>query len=333
MLKVNTASASLTTNIILGLFRYCGNIGNIIFMICSAYFLLDSKKGKKEKVLYMISDTVVISILWLIPTLMCGFRISNRTIVEQFTPVIHGNNWFIGCYLLLYLMHPILNMIVDRAGKMRLFRICLASSLLYFCIQFIVSGALFFNHLIFYVILYFIVAYNKRYAKKISDNSAINMVCLIVSTFAWSLFVIIPCLAHSGEPLNDNVFQYVKNIGNPFGVIVALSLFNLFNVRSFYNKIINYLSSLSLLFYIIHVNYLFRELIRPRIYMESLALFDNKTMWAITMTAGLILFGIASSMIYKATIQKIIMAVAAKVYPLLSRAYIVVESGLMRRLR
>ena len=44
------------TTIILCIIRGFGALGNSIFFICSAYFLLNSKKSNKKKIIYMIIE-------------------------------------------------------------------------------------------------------------------------------------------------------------------------------------------------------------------------------------------------------------------------------------
>lgn len=46
---------------ILSLLRGAGALGNNIFFVCSAYFLIDSKRVKKEKVISLLSDVWFIS--------------------------------------------------------------------------------------------------------------------------------------------------------------------------------------------------------------------------------------------------------------------------------
>lgn len=41
---------------LLALFRYCGQAGNYIFFVCSAWFLIESKKVKAKKIAGMLAD-------------------------------------------------------------------------------------------------------------------------------------------------------------------------------------------------------------------------------------------------------------------------------------
>ena len=95
--------------IIFNCFRYFGCIGNTIFVICSAYFLLDSKGTNKKKIVYIFGDVFTISIIWLIPFIFININLSIKDYIKEFFPILFQTNWFIGCYIILYLIHPLLN--------------------------------------------------------------------------------------------------------------------------------------------------------------------------------------------------------------------------------
>lgn len=91
MIDLNFARLDIQ-NIVLLIFRYVGQIGNVIFIICSSYFLLESKKANAKKVLYIIFDTFFISIAFLIFFLLLGYDLSAKEIIEQFFPITFKNN-------------------------------------------------------------------------------------------------------------------------------------------------------------------------------------------------------------------------------------------------
>ena len=54
------------TQIIFSFFRWCGQIGDTLFIAVSAYFLCDDEKIKLEKPIRMVIDTWVLSVIGLI---------------------------------------------------------------------------------------------------------------------------------------------------------------------------------------------------------------------------------------------------------------------------
>jgi surface polysaccharide O-acyltransferase-like enzyme len=96
---------------------YLGQIGNTIFVVCSAWFLTDSHWFSSRKITRIITDCFVISIVWLLIIELLGFDVGIKNIVKQFLPISFDNNWFVGIYLILYILHPYLNKICDNTAK------------------------------------------------------------------------------------------------------------------------------------------------------------------------------------------------------------------------
>lgn len=53
-----------------------GLIGDVIFIVCSSYFLLESRKMKIGKVVSMILNTFVISLIFMTVFLSLGYKLS-----------------------------------------------------------------------------------------------------------------------------------------------------------------------------------------------------------------------------------------------------------------
>jgi surface polysaccharide O-acyltransferase-like enzyme len=177
--------------LILNILMCSGNIGNVIFVICSAYFLLDSNKTKKEKIFNMILDTFTISMLWLIPFIFLHIDVSTKVLIKQFAPITFQNNWFVCCYILLYIIHPLLNIIIKKCSQKELLRICLTMFILYSCIQFILKGKYYFNELVGFIYIYFIISYIKLYMKQFTNNKKLNITLLIVSNIGNLLLILL----------------------------------------------------------------------------------------------------------------------------------------------
>lgn len=61
---INIATATTDLDVLLlALFRICGALGNNMFFICSAWFLVNSKKMSLKKVIRMILDVWIINMI------------------------------------------------------------------------------------------------------------------------------------------------------------------------------------------------------------------------------------------------------------------------------
>lgn len=103
-------------HIIFTLFRWCGQIGDTLFIAVSAWFLCDSKQIKANKPIRMILDSWILSIIGLIAAICCMTPLFSE-IVKAFFPVRFNLNWFVGCYIIYYLIHPLLNKAVEGMNK------------------------------------------------------------------------------------------------------------------------------------------------------------------------------------------------------------------------
>lgn len=310
-----------TTNIqlvILQIMRYFGNLGNAIFFISSAWFLCDSRTIKFKKIISMIINVWIISILFLFIFQIIGIDMDKSLMVQSFFPTLFANNWYITLYILLYAVHPLLNIVIEQLDQRSLLSLCLISFLLYFGICFLRPGALFQSKIITYSVLYFCIGYVKKYASKYFLNIKLNKKILIISS-----------MMNVGLILLTDVFgliagRYVSILGvqvlrwnsisNPFLIIISISLFNIFKNMQFTNKCINYISSQSLFIYIIHENLLFRTYMRPLvfIFIYEIIGYHNLLFWVILLAIILFVLSFFIATLYNESIKSIVECLANK---------------------
>lgn len=301
-----TATANIN-NLMILIFRFFGPLGNAIFFICSAWFLIDNDKVISKKILKIILDVWTISVGWLlIVFFLRQGEINVKMIVKQFLPITFKNNWYITCYLLFYPIHGLINKISNMMSQRELL---LFSSLIVFlyvgCNS--VANTFFYSPIILWISIYVSLTYIKKYCKWI-DNLNFNLVFLFLSlTINTFLIIGINYLGLNISLLSNQVLRFDNNC-NPFLLIAAFSLFNLVRNVHFTNKAINYISSLSLLIYIIHENELLRTYYRPALWHTIYNQFgyDHLIFWVIIMSIGVFAFGVVMSIIYHHTLEKVV---------------------------
>lgn len=292
-------SNSRAITILLNILSYSGQCGNIMFIICSSYFLIDSKKLKLDKVLKILLDSMIISIIVLCSMLIAGYSFPLKTIIMQIIPDYYFNMWFIPIYVLFYLIHPLLNLIINHLNKKSHFTICFSTFLIYGLIGLFTGWALGINDLITFIIIYFFVAYIKKYCNNFSNNTKKNF-CLFVIFF--TLFLILAILKIIIPLKRLTLNQRYSPILFP----MLLFLFNIFKNLKIKSKCINYLSSCSLFVYCFHENILLRTYIRPRFYEYVLSVNPNFYFgWIMICGIGMFAVGYLISLLYKFTISKI----------------------------
>lgn len=306
--------------VMMSCFTYFGQIGNTIFIFCSAYFLIDSKIVKPKKILYIIVDTVMVSIIYLCGFLAAGYKLSAGTIALQFIPITSRFNWFIGCYLIMYAVHPLLNKIIHGTSKRNLLIFNIFLFIIYNVMEFLGGELLnmyYYTHLVGFICLYFFAGYVKLYLGNFMNRTKLQAIILASCIVCLAAFILlVEYLGLKIEFLSDKINNW-DEISNPFMIGIAISSFALFSKLKFQSKFINYLSSLSLLVYIIHENKLFRSLAKPRIFewIYNKFSYNYLVLWCILLVA--ITFVVASSLaaLYKESVGRLTRLAIDKSYP------------------
>lgn len=246
--------------------RYLGQLGNTIFIVCSSYFLIDSSRVKPEKVLTLLGINLSVNLIFALIFIVNGVEITLKELIRSFFPTILANNWFVTCYIIFYLIHPFLNIILRNVTQAQLLTINIFCITAYSFFQMVRSGVLYYNALIGFIVIYFITAYMKKYLKNISLSLSINIFAASISLLG--LIILILATNFLGlhiNYLNDKMLHW-KIFINPFIIIFALSVFNIFSKMDFISKAVNYLSSLSMIIYIVHENILLQTYTRPYVF-------------------------------------------------------------------
>lgn len=318
LIQLELASKSVQV-IIMVLFRYGGQLGNAIFIICSAWFLLDNNVVNMKKIVYMIADCAVISIIFLGFFCISGYRLPLKEIISAFLPITLNVNWFVGCYLLFYMIHPALNKVLNSLNQKNLLKI---NSILFLLYSFLntlsgrIGGGYYYNDLIGFISIYFFVAYIKKYLLHFFEKTRVQ-----VFTFFFSIAGLFALIMFTNYLGLNFIFFYDKllhwnHFMNPLILLCANSLFHIFRKKERINKGINYISSLSILIYIIHNNKLIREYLKGDCFGIIYELFTYQyiLLWVIVVALVLLLGSIIFSIIYKETLQKAVRKFCDKLY-------------------
>ena len=331
VLDISMATSNIQ-QLILALLQYSGALGNTIFFCCSAWFLLDNNNVSKKKVLQILVDVWVISVIILIVVYTIrGGNIDIKMIIKQLLPTTFTNNWYITCYLLFYPLHPFLNWLIKYMEQRVLLKTSLVLFFLYVCANYIIPGSFFSSYIILWVTIYFIIAYMKYYLIDLSNNTIINVFVLIIG-FAGNICIVLLTnyLGLHLEIFNSELLRWHSNY-SPFLILIAISLFNIAKNIRFDNKMINYISSLSLLIYVFHENLLLRTFYRPLMwnYIYNQFGYEYILLWVFVLTVIVFSFGLIASIIYKSTIQKAVTIVCDWLYPILQKIYRIIEKSIL----
>lgn len=310
-----------------------GAFGNTVFFICSAWFLLDKKASNTKKVVYIVADVWLISIIILVLMIGGGYSIGAKLLIAQLFPITFTNNWYISCYVLFYLIYPFLNIVIENISKICHFRACIVLFVLYMGINFIWAGPFFASSLTLWVTIYFMVSYMKNYLQSYISNLKFNLIVLILGLCGnFGLIFVSNIIGLHIHSLNGLIGHWNKSC-NPFYFMIVIGLFNIIRSTKFQSNTINYLSSLSLLVYIIHENILIRTFLRPKlwIYVHDNFGYKNILLWLLILSGWVFIVSVFFSIIYKELLQKKWLKIVDRFTVSLSNKYIKLENFLLQK--
>ena len=301
-----TLATSNIYELILIVFRYLGGFGNVIFIICSSYFLIDNDNVKISKILSVVFTSFFISICFLAIGMMMKLNLEFTVIIKQFFPIIFNNTWFITCYILLYIFHPILNKVINNSTREELLKINLIFFVLYSIISFMLKDNFYYNEFTSFIVIYFYTAYYKKYLKKDKIKQENKILFFLIILFLL-LIIITDIIGLKLNIFKDKMTHWAKPL-NPLTVLICFIVFNKFSKVKFYNGKINLISSLSLVVYLLHENYIFREHIKPMYYDKIIG--HNIMYGYFKLFAIILIFSFILAIIYKYTINKLVIKIS-----------------------
>ena len=142
------------------------------YVLISAYFLTDSKQVKMKKVIGLWAEMLFYSVSISVILALAGVPLSIKDIMYTIFPFLTKSYWFINTYILMYLLHPFINKVVWSINKKEFQRLLIVLIIFFSLEQSILplpemtldeTGG---YGIIWFVVLYFVGAYIKRFEKE-----------------------------------------------------------------------------------------------------------------------------------------------------------------------
>lgn len=250
---VDLTNTSFTgEHMLMTLFRWFGQIGDTLFIACSAWFLCDRKKLRLERIGKMVADSWLLSVLGL--SIAFGFiRPGGSEILKSFFPITFQLNWFVGCYILYYLLHPLLNRAIEGLDRITFKKMLILLVLAYSLVS-TVYPVFYFTNLVAFVMIHYLVAYIKQY--RLYEHAVKHdALCILIG--ALLILCSIMILNSLGERLpvvHTRNLVFCKYY-NPAILLISCGAICIAAKKSFVAPAINRISSWSLLIYLLHSNH------------------------------------------------------------------------------
>jgi len=238
-----------------------GRLSCNVFILITGYFLIKQKTNVKKVIKLLIKIFVYSVGIYVVLRYLNLVKTDGETLKKQFLPIIYGN-WFVMYYIMIYILSPFLNKMINGLDKISHFRLICIMILIWSLIPTITDFSWSFSSIDAFLVMYLIGAYIRLYPRERTNNK-INIIILIIGVLILIAFSIF--LAYK-TPTFKNAKDFFWELNNLFMVIVAIYLFKVFVNMHFVCKPINYIASSTLGIYLIHDNKILRPIIWNKIY-------------------------------------------------------------------
>lgn len=270
-------------------------------------------------------------IILIISYIMLQGNISKKIIIKCLFPTFFNNNWYMTCYILFYLFHPIFNSVIKSMNQITHLRTTLFLTIVYIFINF-VKSSFFASEIMLWLTIYFIVAYMQNYLMSFADNLKYNVIFFLLNALCFVGLILVSefCGLHI-QALSGQMKRWINNC-NPFIIFMSFALFNIARNIHFKNRFINYISGLSLLIYIIHENLIIRKYLRPITWSYIYTNFGHAhvMIWVFVFAAAMFVFAGIAAAFYTAIAKKAVSSVSNHLYLALKKVYLSAEEKLLK---
>ena len=139
------------------------------YVLISSYFLVESNEVRKKKLLKLYATVWFYNFIISVLLYKLDVPFSKMEIIYSIFPFFTKRYWYVNAYILLYLLHPYLNKLVQSINKRELQRL-LITLLAFFCVAQSVFPVLEWTYdetqgygIIWFVVLYLVAVYIKQY--------------------------------------------------------------------------------------------------------------------------------------------------------------------------
>lgn len=291
-------------------FLSMGQVGVIIFMLISGYFMGSSKRGLQlSKIFRIWLQVLFYSVAFLL--IFCLFNhehLSLNAILKTFMPITFKTYWFITAYMVIYIFHPWINRFLNSMDN-RSYKAFLAVALVLLLTRTITHQDMYTGEIGPFLLYYSFGNYLRINKESVVKKMKKVALLLLLTTTITAVLILLIDIAGQRIPVISGVTpsSLLTHSGSVVAFVIAVSLFCIFGLSKEYSsKKINVIASTTFGIYLIHDNYLVRELLWGNLFCNTG--FANSIFLILHMLASVaVVFAVCGmiELIRKNTIEKI----------------------------
>ena len=246
-------------------FLLCGKIGVALYVMITGYFMFN-KEIKISKIVGM-----ELKVLFYCIVCFCLFSLfgHDKIVVYDYLrtlfPVVFNTYWFYSSFVVLYLLIPYFNIIINNIDERKYRFFLLTGFIFLFLIPFFNSISYDYSQLMYVFFYYFLGTYIGKYCDKFRVN---NIILILGIIFMYGIAVFL------GSFLFDISFMRfivaLTGLKSIFVLIVSVCIFLLFkNIKINNLFVINKFGSFCFGVYLFHENFFMRKLLWKKLFCIS----------------------------------------------------------------
>ena len=269
-----------------------------VFILITGYFMIKKEKISIKKVCELVAICIFYGVvIFALVVLFNDININKNTLKTFLFTII--NRWFIVIYIILYLLIPYINRVVNSISKKQL-KCLIIIMLIFFSIwpTFISTATVRDNGygIINFVLLYLIGGYIRLYKDEKQNIWKYLFLYLLMTIITTSYSL---------------KFARAWHYNCIFNIISSISLFLIFKNIKFKNKVINKLSKYTLSVYIIHENsfivrYIYQVIFKTPQFYNNKFLPVHFFATIITLYIACIVIDVIRKFIFKYTVDRLL---------------------------
>ncbi len=248
------------------------------YVLLTGYFSTE-KKTTWKKAWSLLKTTWVYRVVIILVLSLSSLIVVNKVqLFQELMPLDVADYWFVNCYLVLLMLIPFLNILIQNMDEGQHRKFLLIGFWLFCIIPYITKQATVTNNgssVIQFVFLYFLGAYLKKYP--LANNyhfvrwSNRKLQVLFIGVFFGTMLVnfLLSYYAKGLGTINSSILGLIRTTinngslayNNPLIVIQSVAYFCFFGTLNIKNRKINMVSSFCFEIYLFHDNYYIRQVI------------------------------------------------------------------------
>ncbi len=244
-----------------------------IFILITGYFMITSKVNYK-KIILLIGEMLFYSILFMMIGIVSGITKFNiKNFIKAIFPIFWGN-WFIIFYIMLYMLIPYINKLIEQLDEITFKKLLLTLFIILSIVPTFTAEAWRFSNIDIFIFMYMLGAYIRLYHdNKLSIKTKIISIISIILLFLSPIFIdFISEILHANKLLSKATYFSTQN--SFLCIVASVSMFLIFKNIELKSNFINWISSSVLGVYLISDNrtisyWLWNELSPNATYLNS----------------------------------------------------------------